>query len=222
MKQLFLVAALAMGATGCANDLRPIQIREAQPLNSECQPEEKALYAGSLDIAALNNGATPATFGHIMSFTVASQLEVNPVTVGGATVADEARNNFILEEIEYNFESQPATTIPPERVPAYTVIPVGSQDSRINILLTPPNALQAMKALVDATGKPATLITRFRLKGKLASGTATESDEVSFPITIFNSGTTCTAPETLSFTGPCGGATGVNGSISCEGSAAQP
>ncbi len=222
MKQLFLVAALAMGATGCANDLRPIQIREAQPLNNECQPEDKALYAGSLDIAALNNGVTSATFGHVMSFTVASQLEQSPVTVGGSTVADEARNNFILEEIEYTFESQPATTLSPVRLPAYTVIPVGSQDSRINILLTPPAVLDAMKALVDATGKPATLITRFRLKGKLASGTATESDEVSFPITIYDSKKECVAPAVIEYTGPCGLASGVNGPVTCTTPGTQP
>lgn len=221
MKQLFLVAALAAGAVGCADDLRPIQIREAQPLDESCSPEDKGQYAGSLDLAALDNGASTANFGYIMNFTVASALQPQEVAVGGSTVADEARNNFIIQEIEYTFESTPPRTIAPERVPAYGIIPVGSENSNINIVLTPPRALEAMRELVDSTGAPATLLTTFRLKGKLASGTETESDEATFPITIYNSGIVCQAPAVLEFSGPCQGPSGVDGPIICSAPSAQ-
>lgn len=222
MKQLFLVAALAMGAAGCADDLRPIQILGAQPLDEGCAPQDVGLYAGSLDLAALDNGETPATFGYLINFTAASQLQAEDVEVGGSPVSNSARNNFIMEEIEYTFESTPARAIPAERIPAYGIIPVGGEAS-INILLTPPRALQAMKELVDSTGTPATLLTKFRIKGKLASGTETESNEASFPITVFNSGIVCADPTPLlARTGPCGGPSGVDKPITCTAPGAAP
>ncbi len=220
MKQLFLVAAVAMGAAGCADDLRPIQILGAQPLDESCAAQDVGRYTGSLDLAALDNGETPATFGYLMNFTVASQFEEQNIAVGGTPVANSTRNNFIMQEIEYTFESTPARAIPAERIPAYGIVPVGGEAS-INILLTPPRALQAMKDLVDSTGTPATLLTKFRLKGKLASGTETESNEATFPITVFNSGTVCTAPAVVERTGPCGGPSGVDRPITCAVPAAQ-
>lgn len=217
MKQLFLVAALAMGAAGCADSLRPIQIRDAKPLDASCSvSSDVSLYAGSLDLASLDNGARPENLQYVMSFNVASQLEASEVTINDGPVADAARNNFIVQEIEYSFTSEPARAFAAERMAAYLVIPVGSQESRMNIILIPPKALETVKALVDETGAPVTLLASFRLKGKLASGVETESDEATFPITVYNSGINCASVGgAFQFSGACGGPSGYNGDISC-------
>lgn len=221
MKQLFLVAALAVGAAGCADDLRPIQLRDAKPLDVECSEADVGLYAGSLDLAALDNGAPPQSISFLMSFTVASQMEAVGVQVGNGSVADAARNNFIVEEIEYSFTSTPPRAFAAERVPAFAVIPAATSSSRMNINLIPPRALETVMALVDETGAPVTLLSTIRLKGRLASGVQTESDTATFPITVYNSGIDCAAlGGALQFTGACGNASGYNSVISCfpEGS----
>lgn len=222
MKQLFLVAALGLGAVGCADSLRPIQIRDAKPVDATCaEAGDISQYAGSVDLTSLDNGVAPETFVYVKSFTVASQLEATSVEVNGAPVADEARNNFIVEEIEFNYTSTPARTFATERAAAYFVIPVGSQENKLNISLIQPKALQTVKELVDSTGAPATLLATFRLKGKLASGVSNESDEVTFPITVLNSGKTCPTPVT--FEGTCGGVgSGIDTPFTCTAPPATP
>lgn len=216
MKQLFLVAALAVGAAGCADDLRPIQLRDAKPLDADCAEEDVGLYAGSLDLAALDNGAPPQSIRFLMSFTVASQMEAVEVEVGDGTLVEAERNNFIVEEIEYSFASTPPRAFAAERVPAFAVIPADSDSSRMNINLVPPRALETVRALVDETGAPVTLLSTIRLKGRLATGVKTESDKATFPITVYNSGVNCASlGGALQFTGACGGASGYNNIISC-------
>lgn len=218
MKRLFLTAALALGAAGCANDLRPIQVRNAAPLDESCTTKDVSIYAGSLDIALAELGVPVENLRYILSFNVASQLEPESTEVSSNPVSDPTRNNFNVEEIELNYTSQPAHTFATESVPAFFVIPAGAQDSQLNISLVSPKALQAAKDLVDSTGASVTLIATFKLKGHLVSGQSAESNPVSFPITIFNSKFPgCPSGQTLTASGPCGGPGGQDGApLSCE------
>lgn len=225
MKQLFLIAALALGAAGCADDLRPIQLRNPSTLDKDCvvSNDKVSLYAGSLDVALADLGYPLENLRYVLSFNVASLLETPGTTVNGTAVADPTRNNFVAEEIELSYTSQPAHAFAAETVPAYFVIPAASEDSQMTINLVTPRALQAAKDLVDATGAPVTLIASFKLKGKLVSGQSAESNSVSFPITIYKSQFAgCPAGTTLAANGPCGGPGGQDGApLTCDAASGQ-
>lgn len=224
MKQLFLVAAMAMGAAGCASDLRPIQVGNALPLDGECKSDGDVYqYAGSLDVSWMGKSGVLASDLHFyLNFNVASTLEGTEVDVGDSPVGDPSRNSFIVEQIELSYTSTPAGTYTAESVPAFFVVPAGSQESKMVIDLVTPKALETAAALIGSPDQAVTLNVRFRLKGKMATGATAESNEVSFPITI-----TKRYPDFQGCdpalgliplrTGPCGGLGGQDGApIGCE------
>jgi hypothetical protein len=223
MKQLFLMAAIAVGAAGCADELRPIQIGNPLPLSKECEPEGNvSRYAGDLDVTWLDHGFTPSDLSYVLGFTIASNLEGGDVEVGDNPVAGASRNNFIVEQIEFRYDSVPTATYGAEKVPAFFVIAPGVEDAKMIINLVTPKALEKAAALVDSTGGAVTLNAHFRLKGKLASGTVAESNEVSFPITISKryasfEGCNSELGEVPQFSGPCQGLGGQDGApVACE------
>jgi hypothetical protein len=193
------------------------------PLNDECTAEGNvSRYAGSLDVTWLDHGFTPEDLQYVLGFNVSSNLEGESVDVNDAPVADPARNNFIVEKIEFRYDSVPAATYNAEVVPAFFVVAPGSQDSKMIINLVTPKALEKAAALVDSTGASVTLNAHFRLKGKLASGSESESNEVSFPVTISKryasfAGCDVAAGETPKRSGPCKSLGGQDGTeVACE------
>ncbi|XXF76624.1 hypothetical protein P2318_26730 [Myxococcaceae bacterium GXIMD 01537] len=217
MKQLFIVAAMALGAAACTDNLRPIQLREAKPLDADCAEEDIGQYAGTLDLAPLNNGVPLSIMSYLKSYTIASTMEEVDLSVSEAPLANTGRNNFIGEDIVYTFESQPPAKFASEIRPVYFVVPAASEDSRININLITPKALETLQALVkeQPAGGSVQLITRFRIRGHLASGVSTETDEATYPITVYNSGLSCPSGQSIAFTGACGGPSGADSPASC-------
>lgn len=224
MKQLFLVAALALGAASCADDLRPIQVGNPTPLNTDCTLESVSRYAGSLDIALAELGVPLENISYVLSFNISSLLESVSTSVGGSPVGDETRNNFVVDEIELSYTSQPAHTFATESIPAYLIIAAGAKEARMNINLVTPKALQGVKELVDSTGAPVTLLATFKLKGKLASGQSAESNTATFPITVYKSQFSgCPQGQVLSFNGPCTSPGGQdNHPLQCQPPTATP
>ncbi len=200
MKNLVLVAAMAAAAAGCADDLRPLQVGAARPLDRECTADENIQRpVGALDIALRAN--------YLIAFEVSSQLSADDVQVGEDTVVRGTRNDFIVQEVEFSYTSEPAGAFVAERLPLHAVIKAETT-SLMNIPLIAPKAYTALSTLVD-THEVVRLMATFRLKGKLASGLEAESSEVTFPITVFNTRfSACPAGTVLQHTGPCGGLPG--------------
>jgi hypothetical protein len=195
MKNLVLVASLSAAAAGCTESLSPLQVGAARPLDNTCSADTGSQrYAGSLDIA-LN---AP----YVIAFDVSSDLSTDDVTVGGDTVVSGTRNDFVVKEISFTYTSEPAGTFVPERIPAHAVIRAGD-DEVMNISLIGPKAYATVANLLGAH-ESVTLMATFRLRGRLAGGQDAETNEVSYPITVYNSGfVACPAGTVLQNTGPC-------------------
>ncbi len=218
MKKLLVVPLLAALSLSCTSETASIQLLGAIgfPFGPEavdtCAPEgEIQQLGGSLDVAPLGAGA------YTIAFNFRSTLAEIPVdTVGGNPVTGPGANDFILQEVRLSYSSEPALNIPEERMPLYGVFPAGAgDDSFIGLNLVGPAALAALRGqALPASGL--TLIVTLQLAGELGSGRDVESNEATFPITVFNSGlTACPAGEVVLPSGPCNSRGGQDGAPIC-------
>jgi hypothetical protein len=224
MKQLFLVAAIAVGAAGCADGLSPIQIGNALPVDENCEPsgdDDTFISRGSMDISRQAIGLSTS---YPIPFRITSNLEAVDTVVGDSTVGDLSRNRFIVEEVEVRYTSTPEDTYAVQRSARHAVIEPAGGEARMFIELISPKAFETASQRVLATGEPVTLLAHFRVKGKLGTGQSAESNEASFPITIYDSGFTgCGAGHVLANASSCAGGAGLNGAgFLCEAVAATP
>lgn len=218
MKKLLVVPLLATLSLSCASETESIQLLGAlafpfgpEPVD-ECSPEgDIQQLGGSLDVAPLGAGA------YNIAFNFRSTLaEPTEDTVGGNPVTNPGANDFILQEVRLRYSSEPSLNIPEERLALYGVFPAGaSEDSFIGVNLIGPAALAALRGqALPANGL--TLLVTLQLAGKLGTGREIESNEASFPITVFNSGTTsCPAGEVPLPSGPCNAPGGQDGAPIC-------
>jgi hypothetical protein len=218
MKKLLVVPLLAALSLSCTSETTSIQLLGAIAFPfgpdevDDCSPDgEVQQLGGSLDVAPLGAG------GYSIAFNFRSSLgESGEGTVGGNPVGNPGNNDFILQEVRLSYSSEPALNIPAERLPLYGVFPAGSDDdSFIGVNLVGPAALAALRSqALPANGL--TLLVTLQLAGKLGSGADIESNEATFPITVFNSGlTACPAGLVPVPSGPCNAAGGQDGAPIC-------
>ncbi|MFL5349444.1 MAG: hypothetical protein ACJ8AT_31985 [Hyalangium sp.] len=183
MKRLLFIATLAASASACVNGNNPVQLLDARPVDSKtCERSEKAILRGSLNYNVNTH--------YITTFSVFSPLTEN-TTSGSGT-------GFYGEEVDLSYTAKKVTTtFTDESLPILYVVPAGAQpgDSFFTVDLIGDEARKKLEAVVPSEPDSMTLLVTIKLKGKLASGKAAETNEVTFPIEITR-GASCPPNQT--------------------------
>lgn len=197
MKRLLFLATLTSLAAGCSSPETGVRLLNAHPFNDQCTIDETiAISRGSIDL-----GATTA---YNLAFDVQNDLTATETSVGGEVVQPSAQNNFFVEQIVYNYTSNPPLTFNQEITNAHFVVEPGSDDSWMSINLLAPEALTTLLSNVNSGDYD--LLVTIKLKGRSAGGKKSESNEVSFPVRVYKRFNGCPANDRIAPTGPCGNA----------------
>ena len=204
--------AVATGAVlllaGCSADPLSVVILNARAPGDKCDFKDATLFVmrGSLDFRP---GSSALSSGYFQAFSWENQMQPNPISVNGEVVDPGGGNDFIGDTIVYEYQySNPNLVLPSETQNVREAISAGAKQDEnfMGAELIQPGALVAL----DASLTPATetLVVTFQMFGKIAGGTSKHTNKVSFPLTVYKSGTTpidCTLfPGTKLYTGPCG------------------
>lgn len=211
---------LMCSLVGCVPDQSPVQIVafSALPLEAECTLETGddfvARTAGSLDLA----GST----AYFIDLRLRSGLQENSLEVGDRELEATGRNDFRASEIVLTYETEPAAGFETETIPVFfSIPPSGDSLSVLRTDLIGPKAAEKLLSFVPVTaaGTPrqtVQLLVTVQLRGTLASGQAVETNEATYPITVYRTDFTgCAAGETLALNGPCGTTGGQDSPIVC-------
>jgi hypothetical protein len=215
LRSLLAGAAVALVAVGCVPNDSPIRLLGARPLlpsdTGECKAAEIQLLSGSLDVSATN--------AYVIQFDVQSDLQQISTTVGGETVAGPGRNDFFANEIVYSYASTPSFAFEQEAKPVHFVVPAGagSDKSFVILNLIAPKAAQQLTTWVPTGAgippdQPYNLNVTIQARGNLQSGQAITTNQVTYPIRVFNTGFAGCPGGAQARTGPCGSVGGQDGS----------
>lgn len=182
MKRLLFIAALAASASACVEGNNPVQILEARPLDPKtCDRGTLAILRGTLNYNINTHYQT--------TFSLFSPLSEGDGTTG---------TGFYAEEVDYKYEAKGvSTSFKDESLPVYFVVNAGAQatDSYFTVDLIGDEARKKLDSVVPEDPDQMTLLVSIRLKGKLASGKAAETNEITFPIQI-SRGVSCPSGQT--------------------------
>ena len=212
-QRLLTLAATALLACGCVND-SPLYVTGLFSLDPDrtgactATPGTVSQYAGGLDLSGSPN--------YQLIAVLQSQLEdVSTVAAGGTLITGQQRNTVILDTINFTYTSAPTTTVASvtyeaESLPITIVVAPGStQNIRLNSLLG-PKAFEKLNTAVVNAGDTSDLRVKFDFSGNINSGGRIRSTPITYPITVYRSGTTC-ASGSFCKTGPCGTIGGQDG-----------
>jgi hypothetical protein len=190
MKRLLLIAILAASTSACVEGNNPVQLLDAVPLDPKtCDRANVSITRGRLNFNVNTS--------YIMTFTLFSPLEAQEGTGG---------NDFYGEEIVLNYESlNPKVDFKEEIRPVYFLVEAGADDGFISMDLIGTEARKRLEGVVPSSPDAMTLLVYMKIKGKLASGNAAETNEVRYPIEITRAGS-CPAGQEPATTAenPCG------------------
>jgi hypothetical protein len=214
-------ATLALGA-GClpANADSPIQILGAFPLASTSVPGECVTgdgdfsrSGGSIDVAAFES----SSMGYLVAFSVINEMQRYSTTVGGDTLA-RTRNNFVANEARFQFATADNRPLDEQSLALHLLIEpaTGADGSTVIVNLLPARTQTQLKGMIPPGGTPLDMSVTWFLNGRTASGVPITSNRVTYPITVFNSGTPKCAdvagvPHRFRRNGPCGNIGGQDG-----------
>ena len=202
-------AVLLLG--GCTADPLNIVILNALAPGDKCDFSDSSLYTmgGSTDFRPWvdANGNSGISAFYFQQFSWENQLQPNPITVNGQVTDPGGGNDFIADTIVYDYQyTDSAVALAQEIQNVRAVITAGAlpDKNRMNADLIQPQAAAALDATLTPT--PQTLLVTFQMFGKLAAGTSKHTNKVSFPLTVYKSGTTPLSCPTgyVLFGGPCG------------------
>jgi hypothetical protein len=157
---------------------------------------------------------TAFTRSYLMIMTLDSLFVDNEITPSG--------NIVIFNQIEYTYTTTPGPTGVPVGFPStetraltFEVKPETQDTLLLEDLIGPQAAISLDAVPASSPNDYFTLNTQVRLRGTLVSGGAVQTNRVSFPIAIYNSGAGCPAGYIVSPEAPCGNV-GQDGVSCCE------
>jgi hypothetical protein len=198
MKRLMFYAALALVLTGCSVDETGVRLLNAHGYDATCEIDAELVQSrGSLDISA--------TTTYNLAFDVESDLTQDETTVGGTVLQPQNQNNFFVKEGVYSYTSNPDLSFNEERANAHYVASAGATEGGyITLNLIQPQAREQLLSSL-AVGEELQLLVTVHLEGELGSGKKVKTNEVTFPIQVYNSGFSGCPGSTVAPTGaPCG------------------
>jgi hypothetical protein len=173
------------------------------------------LTSGNLDISA----ASRQQAQYVLQLQDTN--EANPPTNQNSNMMPLQSNQsetIITKELIVSYTTTPRIDIKKEAIPVAAIVPSGSASGGMagfietNVLTQ--NAAEALLNAV-AAGNTAELVVSMQFHGTLVSGGDIYSTVATYPIHVFNSGTTCPAPDSFGPTGVCNGAGGQDGTRVC-------
>ncbi len=197
-KLLLVLPSVAVMSSGCVTSDSPIVLLNNQAVDAQCAIDnDVSISQGSLDLSV--------GVGYIAHFAVESNLQAVSTVVDGDVVSGPDQNDFVVERVDIEY-SNPAGGAAPAAatLPIHFVIRAGASAENTNLGL---NLLPAeARAALAGVGSAGTIVVAtVSVTGSLRSGRTFTSNEVNFPIEVFESGFSgCGAGEALELTGPCG------------------
>jgi len=124
-----------------------------------------------------------------------------------ASAADSSnRLDFFGKEVVLNYESRnPSVSFTEEAIPVHLVVAAGETDSTVVLNLIGDKARAKLDGAVPTFPDVMTLLVSMRIRGEMSTGSAVETNEVTFPIDISRVGSLCPAGKVITpkDDGPC-------------------
>ena len=188
MKPSIIPALLAFGLTACVESTPTLQIGSAAAQGEDCSIDAEGgpgLLRGALDLTFRANSGYPLVLG-VRSNLTSLPLEVGEVPLSG----DEDLNTIYINRLVLRYSTNtPGLTFKETSasVPIYGTL---SEQGDLLLNLLTPKVITDLNDFVPTNGSAEVLI-ELQLRGQRASGDEVESNEITFPLTVFESGFGC-------------------------------
>jgi len=209
-----LVAVSPCLVIGCVSNDSSIHLLNSFPyqnaqVNGACQASTIGITAGTLDISG--------TTSYLLQFQLESTFQQLSNGISGEPpFQGPQRNDWTANEILYSYNTVPALNPPlaDELLPLYFRLPAGAtSNSFIGIDMITATAAQTLASTVRV-GDVVNLNITIQLRGQLASGQKVNTNKVTYPIEVFNSGFQgCRPGDRRIPSGPCMSPGGQDGSL---------
>lgn len=218
-KYLLALPLVAATLTGCVASDSPILVLNAAALptgpDADCSSLDQQLVrsSGRLDLSA--------GVGYFAFFFIESNLQAVQTDVDGEVVAGAEQNDFVADRIDITYANPVGGPVPGAlSQPIHFVLRANSEAGTISVNLLPEPA----RAALAGVGFAGTQIeARFRVHGTIRSGRTISSNEVTYPITVFESSFAgCAAGTVPLATGVCGSFGGQDGTVPTCGAPPAP
>lgn len=221
-KKLIIVAAaagalIASACVGNGGDA-PVKILGTFAANPECTVNTAVQQGGaSFDLAGVRQlGANAASFADVLvTVQLRSEFSTQTTSAGGQTLSNASRNGAYIDQVELSYTSTPAISFETETSPMAGFIEAGGTLNAVTDLLG-TKAAQKLLDTVSAGAEVHEVITTLRFRGYTAgsSGATFTTNDIEFPIRVFDTGVTC--PAGPASDGPCGSISGQGGAVTCN------
>lgn len=207
-------APLVIGAAllaACSADPLNIIVTSARAPGDKCDFPDDKLYVsrGSVDFRpyAVSGGST-STRTYYQVFSWQNNMSTTPISVGGQLVDPGLGNQFIADSAVYSYQyTDSSVVLANELQNMHAVISPGGNSTDNSV---PANLIQPLAGTAidkSALGKTAqTLLVTFQVFGKTLAGSSKNTNQVTFPLTIYRSDPTvltCPTGQKID-TGVCG------------------
>lgn len=228
------VVGVVLALAACSSDQLSVIVLSARAPGDKCDYPDDTLYVsgGSVDFRPYTTGplgGVSQTTNFFQVFSWENNLQQIPLTVNGQVVDTGSGNDFISDTVVYSYRlSDGSVTIPDQIENVRAIVTAGGDPAKNSV---PANLIQPGAAtILDPVLGPAakTLLVTFHYEGKTAAGASLHTNDVTFPVYVYKSGTTTLdcfgggfpnpdggtpIPSTLQ-TGTCG-IPGKNADIAC-------
>jgi hypothetical protein len=210
MKPLHFAAVLALGLSACADSPPEIQITQAQ------QPSTTCALAATGGVGILRGSLNVGFSGsYLLGFIFNSNLTNSNLTVGAEPIggANTDTGAVYLDRVSFSYAVQSSTgqssvSIPAEDIAIFASVPSSSKGNQLVMNIITQKAAEKLAA-ATAGGEDLTVLVTLQLKGKTATGSGAESNEITYPIHVFSAPVDIPACGTAVIpapAGPCGNA----------------
>lgn len=183
MKNSVLAALTALGMSACVESTPALQIGGAAAQGADCSldaSEGTGLLRGTLDLG-LRRGGFP------LVLAVTSNVENNPIEVGDRPVGgDEDFNTLYITNLVLSYSTTTdglTFTESQANVPIYGTL---TDEGNLLLNLFTADVVSDLIGFVPGSGAAEVLVT-VQLKGARVSGDEVESNEIVFPVTVYQS-----------------------------------
>ncbi len=185
MKRLLMVSALLL-TQACVYQQGDAGVRlmGVKPMEGDdCTLGELDILTGSLDVSGGRS--------FLVGLTYESELvDPDPLDLGDRTVPVVSRE-IVIKELVYTYQAE-GVTMPAEEVfPIYLVIRPSQADEGTvqRVPLLTDAARKALSALpVSLTAPVGRVFVSIQMRGNMTSGTALNTNTITFPLTLYNTG----------------------------------
>jgi hypothetical protein len=205
------VLGVVLALAACSSDPLGVVVLSARAPGDKCDYSDDTLYVsgGSVDFRPYKTGpfgGIAQTTNFFQIFSWENNLQKIPLTVNGQVVDTGSGNDFIADTAVYSYRlSDSSATIPDQIENLHAVAPAGADTTKSD---APANLIQpGAAAILDPVLTPAakTLLVTFHYEGKTSAGASLHTNDVSFPVYVYKTGTTTLDCFSSGFPNPDGG-----------------